>query len=409
MSRLSNIALTCIVLVGLVFCGSQIEAKVSMLSKMTYEKEVESGEVYTETIKVFNTSNHVEEVLIKQFDYLFDCSGKTDFAKVGSHTRSNAKWIVVESEPIKVPPQSSKDIPVQIKVPKSRQLNGCYWSVIMVEPFERAKQSNQNQTVQLKTLVRYAVQVICNIKGTGDYQFNVKNKKLVINSGVKVLQFDVYNTGSLAIAPKNWIEILSDKGESMGVFEGKKMRVYPQTSARFFISLEGLEKGSYNGLIIFDQASADYFGVRYDFTIDSSGKQAEDSSKVAVDKNSDLYGLAEFTPWYRLSSVDEMIEEITYSVLPVALFELCFQSTEQSYLAWAPYTTERKLLEKKDELNHLEFISKGFVQKAHLWFLEKSPVYQYRALLSKIIPESLIEGLDLLSKFDNISCLSKCK
>ena len=67
--------------------------------------------------------------------------------------------------------------------------------------------------------------------------------------------------------PDVTIELFDLNGLTMGVFSGLKKKIYPTTSTRYKIGLEGISAGKYTALLLADCGEEDVFGMNLDLAI----------------------------------------------------------------------------------------------------------------------------------------------
>jgi len=59
------------------------------------------------------------------------------------------------------------------------------------------------------------------------------------------------------------VELFDQMGASKGKFGGVQYRIYPGTSVRQSIFLDGVPAGTYKALIVIDDGNDDVFGAEY--------------------------------------------------------------------------------------------------------------------------------------------------
>lgn len=243
------------------------EAGVSVVGGLTRETIVQPGKTYQGTILLKNGSASPEIVKAYQTDYLFSSDGKTIYGPPGKDDRSNARWITFAPSRVEVLPGDSAALHYTISVPADKETLGTYWSMLMVEIIpkdspEAAATGKARPAVGVQQVIRYGIQMVTNIGATGTSEVKF-DAKLVRDSGKRLLQVDVENTGQRWLRPFVWAELYDENGRSMGRFEGNRIRVYPGTSARSTIDLNDLPDGTYKALVVADAGGTDVFGTTY--------------------------------------------------------------------------------------------------------------------------------------------------
>ena len=206
MKKLILCILFSIVFTDLSFAG------VSVIGGLTRERTLAPGEQCEGIIHLRNNQDTAVQVKIFQTDYSFFADGRTFYAKAGSNPRSNAAWVSVSSSRVTIPPKELVSIYYTVDVPKSPDLNGTYWSVVMIAPIAdsgppQVKEQPDKHQVGLRTIIRYAIQIVTNIGGTGDAQVKFKNKKLIRGGENTILQMDIENIGDRSLSPLVWAEL----------------------------------------------------------------------------------------------------------------------------------------------------------------------------------------------------------
>jgi hypothetical protein len=77
------------------------------------------------------------------------------------------------------------------------------------------------------------------------------------------MQVDIGNDGDLGMRPEVTVELFDQTGSSKGKFNGIRNRLYPGTSVRQRIVLEGIPAGKYKALVVIDDGRDDVFGAEY--------------------------------------------------------------------------------------------------------------------------------------------------
>jgi hypothetical protein len=250
-------------------------AQVSIIGDLSQDHDARPGESYSGSILVKNDSNEPQEAKLYQTDYLFSFDGTNDYAEPGSTPRSNAGWVSFSPSYLVVPPQGAMTINFTVTVPKTlagKELTGSYWSMLMVEGIPRespeSSQSEKNKKSEMgvRQTLRYGIQIATHISGTGTKSIKFMQAKLVKGSqGEILMQIDLEDNGTLGFRPDVYVELFDGKGISKGKFPGHRYRLYPGTSVRQVIELNGIPQGTYKALVVVDAGGDDVFGAQYTF------------------------------------------------------------------------------------------------------------------------------------------------
>lgn len=226
-------------------------------------------------IIVQNTFDTAQQVRVYQTDYLFYADGRNLYGDPGSVARSNSSWITFTPRQFAVPPHATVPVYYTVQVPQDNSLKGTYWSLLMVEPLGEEptgplKTEAGKVTVGLRTVMRYAIQVVNTIgnAAAGDVKFS--DVQLAEKDGNRILRFALENVGDRWLTPTVWAELYDAQGGAAGRFEGGRVRLYPGCSGQFAITLSQLSQlsaGKYTALVVADNGDENVFGTRYNLEI----------------------------------------------------------------------------------------------------------------------------------------------
>lgn len=236
---------------------------IEVLGSLKHLSRGVAGDTIRGEIKLHNSESTDQEVKIYQTDLLYNFEDYTFYDEPITHSRSNANWIQYSPKTVIVRANENRFVQYEIIIPKSDTLVGTYWSVLMIEgvdPIEPDKSGELN----ISTVTRYAIQMITEIDNKGIGELTFLNPTLIIEGDKFFLAVDIVNTGQHYISPIVSMELFDDNGKSVAVIQTPKKGLYPKTSARFRLDLEGIEnKKTYQGLIIADGSGEDVFGLEY--------------------------------------------------------------------------------------------------------------------------------------------------
>jgi len=254
------------------------QAAVSIEGPLTHKKVIEPGQTYRGAIQVRNSANKMAEVRVYQRNYLSNAKGERLYLSLSNKKgakRSNAHWISFRPEILRVPPKSVAAVHYIVRVPKSRHLEGTYWSVLMVEPIPESsplssKKRKKEVSVGIQQVMRFAIQMVSQIGDTGTGSLKLSNPRMYrdkADGDKRKFNIDIANNGSRWLVPLVWIDIFDTKGRHIGKFEGNQRRLYPGTSLRFTVDLSTLPKGRYRGLLIADAGEGEVYGSNISITV----------------------------------------------------------------------------------------------------------------------------------------------
>jgi hypothetical protein len=246
-------------------------AQVTLTSPAVEEREAASGESYSGTVTLRNTSGSPQEVRVYQTDYQFDADGRTFYPDKGTTVRSNAAWITVSPSRLVIPPGAPATVSYRVAVPAVKPLRGTYWSLIMAEIIPPGTPGSSHKPaagvraqVAIQSRTRYAVQVATHISHTGMRKVEFNRPTVVRSSAGKTsLQVDVINSGDLASRPEISLELYDERGKLAGKFKQQRGLLYPGSSLRQRFELGAVRKGAYEALVTVDTGDQDVFGAQY--------------------------------------------------------------------------------------------------------------------------------------------------
>jgi hypothetical protein len=255
----------------LVFVGAA-EAGIKLTSEMTLERAAQPGERYQGSLRLQNTGADLAEAKVYQTDYSFAADGSNAYGAPGELERSNAKWINLSRELVRIPAGGIEELTFEVKVPADRGLSGTYWSMIMVEPIPEDSaefaEPLPERTTRLRQVMRYGVQVVTHIGQSGETGLVFTNPGLINEDGQRVFRIDAENTGSRWLRPSLWLELYSQDGSPVGKFQGPAKRLYPGTSAQFQVDLGETPPGKYLGLVVADGTGDELYGANVELEIE---------------------------------------------------------------------------------------------------------------------------------------------
>lgn len=261
-----------ILILLVLLCTAAIShAGVSVVGSLTRENTVAPGDRYEGDIMLRNSDDEPVEVRIYKKDYLFYADGKNLYDESGSTPRSNATWLTIQPAQLTVPPKGTGAFHYTVQVPKNTELKGSYWSLLMVEPMAPPAalpgQQKNKISVGLRTVIRYAIQIVTDFGDSGESQLRFRDKKLVMREGKRLFEIDIENVGERWLSPMVWIDLYNAEGALEGHFESSQKRIYPGCSVRHQMDLTGVPAGTYNAVAIADNKDDHVFGGQYEIVI----------------------------------------------------------------------------------------------------------------------------------------------
>jgi hypothetical protein len=248
-------------------CALAAHAGISPESATTEVRSATPGTTYRGTVIVRNSGARAVDVKLYRTDYAFSADGRSVFASPGQSARSNAPWLRLAREQIRLAPGERGSVDYEVSVPNDTQLTGTYWSAVMIEQLGGAEDALKGEKAQLRQVIRYAIQVITEIGETGTSAIAFSNAHLSNANGKRELSVDLENTGERWLQAQVWLELHDADGHLAGKFAGQRLRTFPTTSVRNHIDLTAVPPGKYVALLIADAGRNDLFGTQLDLDV----------------------------------------------------------------------------------------------------------------------------------------------
>lgn len=222
--------------------------------------EVSPRDTVTGAVTLVNSTPEDQVVRVYLRDYTFDASGTTRYDPPGTLPRSAAPWIALGASELVVPAEGRIDVDYDAYVPAEPAPQGTWWAALMVEGVDAA---DGRPGTGLRARIRYAVQLVFQL---GDAGPDLALTDVGIDDDVRQLWLDVANRGGSSADVKVSLELFGQEGGSLGRRSGGRARLYPDTSYRHRVALDGIAAGSYQALVIIE--TGDEHAVGAQFTLD---------------------------------------------------------------------------------------------------------------------------------------------
>lgn len=255
-------------LLGVVPCGAQVAVR----SPLAQDREVSPGGTYQQSVEIGNPTDRPVEARLKLRDYRFTYEGTNEFGQPGAVDRSNASWIELPQAVVTIPPKQTEVIEYEVDVPKTVNgvaPSGTYWSIMIVEPVlrgtatSRLPSSGDDPQLGVQQMTRYGVQIATHVSGPSAPEMQVIQANLIRQDGTRQLVLDMRNTGTEMARPKVQLETYNETGEVALRKSASPMRVYPNTSVRYQLSLAKLDPGQYEAMVLVDTGGKQVTGFQY--------------------------------------------------------------------------------------------------------------------------------------------------
>lgn len=253
----------------LMFSSYLTKANIVILNGLSHNYKVENGQVYKGKISIENTSNQSQNVKLFLQDFNYQSDGAIQYNTPNTNPKTNTNWIKLNTNLISLKAKEKTEVLYEITVPKKIVDAGSYWSVIIVEPVDHIKPSNEKEGVNITSIVRYAIQIITDVdadKAKPDLKF--EGIKIEKEDKQQILKIAVANQGNLYCKSSITIEIYSKKnGEKIATFSSVPMGLLPQTSKTFYIDISKMPPEKYNAVLIATDEDENAFALNVELEI----------------------------------------------------------------------------------------------------------------------------------------------
>lgn len=243
------------------------QANVVVLNGLTHVHTSSVGTEISGVIKLKNTKDTEQRVII-YFNNLFQpCDGATLLTSDATHNRSLIEWLRTNVNDKVLKGKEEYELLYTITVPNDVSLKGSFWGVLMIEVEKPIKEEETEYGVKLESKVRYGIQLIADIGPKEmvvlDF-FDIKFENTTEGKSVLVV---LENQGIFYAQPTIILEVFSTDGDSVKKIEVKFKKIYPSFCKGFSLDISGLDKGNYKAVVVADYGE-DMFAVDLDLTID---------------------------------------------------------------------------------------------------------------------------------------------
>ncbi|PIF47777.1 uncharacterized protein DUF3324 [Chryseobacterium sp. 52] len=256
-----------LVFLMLQFCF--LHAGIVVLNGLTHAYKVENGKVYKGKIAIENTGNKPQNVKLFLQDFTYQSDGSISYTSLHTNNRTNGDWIKLNTNLVTLKGKEKTEVYYEITVPNQPANPGSYWSVVIVEPVEDIKPSDDKVGVNITSIVRYAIQIITDFE-TEKANPNLKFESVKIEKedGKQMAKIAIVNNGNLYCKPTATIEIYNRKtGERLGSYTSIAMGLLPQTSKSFHIDISKVPAAQYSAVIIATDEDENAFALNVELEV----------------------------------------------------------------------------------------------------------------------------------------------
>lgn len=258
-----------LLLITLILQFSFLHAGIVILNGLTHSYTVENGKVYKGKIAIENTGSQPQSIKLFLQDFSYTADGTTHYTALHSHKRSNGDWIKFNTNLVTLKGREKTEVFYEIAIPDHVKDPGSYWSVVIVEPVEDIKPSDNKPGVNITSVIRYAIQIITNYdteKAKPDLKF--ESVKVEKEDGKRTARIAIANNGNLYCKPTASLEVYNRvTGAKVGTFSSLTMGLLPSTSKTFYIDISKVPPAQYKATIIATDEDENAFALNVELEV----------------------------------------------------------------------------------------------------------------------------------------------
>jgi len=258
-----------ILIILLLYPLQLLQGSIVVLNGLTHTHQVEHGKVYKGKIEIQNAGNHPQSVKIFLQDYSYQSNGVVEYNAPNTNHKTNSNWLKLNTNLVTLGVKEKAEIHYELTIPEWLAEPGSYWSVIMVEPVDDINPIKEESGINIRSIVRYAIQIITDYEsdqGKPELKFNSVN--LEQKDSKKTLKVAVSNAGNLYCKTMASIEIYDrTNGEKVGIYRSDLISLLPNTSKTINIDLSQVPPNKYNAVLIAVDEEENAFALNVELEI----------------------------------------------------------------------------------------------------------------------------------------------
>lgn len=254
-------------------------AGIVIVNGLSHEHTLANGQKVQGDIVIKNTAKENKRAIIYLADVIHNCNGETLFLKAGQHKRTNTEWLQFSTNEVQLKPDESITLTYDMTPSNDVDAQGSYWGVIMVEEAEDLDTSDVERGVKVKSLVRYAIQIIGSYEQNAVKELDIADVKMKNGEEGEYLQISINNLGNYMLKPIVILELYDEDGEQVARLEMPYRKIYPGLCKTFEIPLKGVKEGVYNGVLVADCGDENLYGLNLDVTVSGAPSPAVSENK----------------------------------------------------------------------------------------------------------------------------------
>jgi hypothetical protein len=227
-------------------------AGVVILNGLTHVHESASGQLITGVIRMKNTDETEQRVIIYFNDLFQECGKGTVLTADITHKNSIKNWLTTNVNEHVFKANEEYELIYTINVPNDVEIDGSFWGILMVEVEKPIKEDELEYGVKLESKIRYGIQIIADINERTPSELEFYDIKIEEPDGNKLINVVLKNLGTFYVEPTLVLEVFNDQGEQQKKEEAKFKKVYPNSCKTFTLDISNLPKGAYTAVLVAD-------------------------------------------------------------------------------------------------------------------------------------------------------------
>jgi len=249
-------------------------ADISIIGSTVHQSSFAPGDTLRGSIQIRNTGAENTEVRVYVQDYQSESGGVNVFGPAGSHARSCAPWITLDTTRAPLRPGESVEVFYDGRVPNNAGLSGSHWCLVMLEedkaivPPDNSGAPRDKPRAAIATKIRHAVQLICELGGGAPAKLEVAHRSMTQAGPATLFELDIRNGSENVARPTLQLELFDLSGGLMARKRTQPARIYPFCHQAFQFELGGTPPGRYVALVTMETGNDDeVFGAQYGLKI----------------------------------------------------------------------------------------------------------------------------------------------
>lgn len=227
------------------------KATILVSNGLTKIHDVPNGTSIEGVIQLQNSGQKSEDFIAYLQDIHSSCSGQITYAEAGTNTNSLSKYLQLSTNQATLAPGSTYDLLYRIILPKDVQLQGSFWSLLMVEVVNPIQEQNPEKGFTVGSKIRYGIQIIANVGPSENPQFLFTDFNLSKDQdGNRILETSLENQGLFLALPSLELKIFDSSGELVDQVFASSKKLYPGYCNQFHIPLKYQKPGTYKAVLL---------------------------------------------------------------------------------------------------------------------------------------------------------------